>query len=38
MMDPTYDRPNVAIDAAWARYLGRDLARWLGVKHENLFP
>lgn len=32
-MDPTCDRANVAIDAAWASALGRDIARWLGVPH-----
>lgn len=34
-MDPTYDRANVAIDAAWASALGRDIARWLGVPHTD---
>ncbi len=37
-LDPTYNRDNVAIDAAWASSLGRDLAAWLGVKHENQLP
>ncbi len=30
-LDPTYGMDNVAIDAAWATFLGRDLASWLGV-------
>jgi hypothetical protein len=34
-LDPTYDRSNVAIDAAWASALGKDLARWLGVPHTD---
>lgn len=34
-MDPTYDRANVAIDAAWASALGKDIARWLGVPHTD---
>jgi hypothetical protein len=32
-MDPTYDRSNVALDAAWASALGRALASWLSVPH-----
>ena len=34
-MDPTYDRSNVAIDAAWASALGRALASWLAVAHDD---
>jgi len=34
-MDPTYDRSNVSIDAAWASALGRALSSWLGVAHDD---
>ena len=34
-MDPTYDRSNVAIDAAWASALGRAVARALGLQHTD---
>lgn len=37
-MDPTYDRSNVALDAAWASALGRDLSGWLGVPHDDQIP
>lgn len=37
-MDPTYNRDNVAIDAAWASALGRELARWLAVAHDDQLP
>lgn len=37
-LDPTYSCANVASDAAWATSLGRDLAAWLGVKHEDHLP
>lgn len=33
--DPTYDRTNLTIDAAWASYLGHALARWLGTPHTD---
>jgi hypothetical protein len=36
--DPTYDAINVMLDAAWATLLGRDLAGWLGVPHEDEIP
>ncbi len=36
--DPTYDATNVMLDAAWATFLGRDLADWLGVPHEDEIP
>jgi hypothetical protein len=32
-LDPTYGMDNVSIDAAWATFMGRDLAAWLGVPH-----
>ncbi|MGE0323301.1 MAG: hypothetical protein AB7S68_13405 [Polyangiaceae bacterium] len=32
-LDPTYGLDNVQIDAAWATFMGRDLAAWLGVQH-----
>ena len=32
-MDPTYNRDNLTIDAAWASALGRALAKWLDVPH-----
>jgi hypothetical protein len=32
-LDPTYGMDNVQIDAAWATFMGRDLAAWLGVPH-----
>ena len=32
-IDPTYDRSNVALDAAWASALGRAVARALGLQH-----
>jgi hypothetical protein len=34
-MDPTYDRANLTVDALWATLLGRALAKWLGVKHDD---
>jgi hypothetical protein len=37
-LDPTYGMDNVMIDAAWATYLGRDLAAWLGVPHVDELP
>ncbi|MCP3138059.1 hypothetical protein [Pyxidicoccus xibeiensis] len=37
-LDPTYNRDNLALDAAWASSLGRDLALWLGVDHADLLP
>ncbi len=37
-LDPTYGMDNVMIDAAWATYLGRDLAAWLGVPHTDQLP
>lgn len=37
-MDPGYNRDNVAIDGAWATFLGRDLAAFLGVPHEDQLP
>jgi hypothetical protein len=36
--DPTYDATNVMLDAAWATFLGRDLAGWLGVPHDDEIP
>ncbi len=33
-LDPTYNMDNARIDGAWARFLGRDLATWLGVPHR----
>jgi hypothetical protein len=36
--DPTYDATTVMLDAAWASFLGRDLAGWLGVPHEDEIP
>lgn len=32
-LDPTYGMDNVMIDAAWATFMGRDLASWLGAPH-----
>jgi hypothetical protein len=32
-MDPTYNRDNLIIDAAWANSFGRTLAKWLGVPY-----
>lgn len=32
-LDPTYGMDNVQIDGAWATFLGRDVAVWLGVPH-----
>jgi hypothetical protein len=37
-LDPTYSMDNVMIDAAWATYLGRDLASWLDVPHRDELP
>jgi hypothetical protein len=37
-LDPTYGVDNVMIDAAWATFLGLDLAVWLGVPHEDELP
>lgn len=34
-MDPTYDRTNLLIDGLWAVLLGRALAEWLGVPHDD---
>jgi hypothetical protein len=36
--DPTYGVDNLIMDAAWASYLGRDLARWFGVPHVDELP
>jgi hypothetical protein len=33
LADPTYNRDNLAIDAAWTEYLGAALAKWLGKEH-----
>lgn len=33
--DPTYDRWNLLVDALWATLLGRALASWLGVPHDD---
>jgi hypothetical protein len=35
LADPTYNRDNLAIDAAWAEFLGAALAKFLGVPHVN---
>ncbi len=32
---PTYDRTNLLIDGLWAVLLGRALAEWLGVPHDD---
>lgn len=32
-LDPTYGMDNVQIDGAWATFMGRDLAAWLGAPH-----
>jgi uncharacterized protein YjbI with pentapeptide repeats len=37
-IDPTYGMDNVMIDGAWAHFLGRDLAAWLGVPHRDEMP
>ncbi len=37
-LDPTYGMDNVMIDAAWATFLGRDLAAWLNVPHTDELP
>jgi len=37
-LDPTYNRDNLAIDAAWASALGRALAAWIGVPHDDQIP
>jgi hypothetical protein len=37
-LDPTYNLENVMIDAAWATFLGRALAGWLGVPHTDEVP
>lgn len=34
-MDPTYGWDNLAIDAFWASLLGRHLAEWLQVPHQD---
>ena len=36
--DPTYGMDNLSLDSAWATFLGRDLAAWLGVEHEDQLP
>lgn len=36
--DPTYNRDNLSIDAAWVDYLGAALAKWLGKPHVNQVP
>jgi len=38
LADPTYNRDNLSIDAAWASYLGAALAKWLGKPHVNQVP
>jgi hypothetical protein len=37
-LDPTYGIDNVMIDAAWATFMGLDLATWLGVPHHDELP
>ena len=37
-LDPTYGIDNVQIDAAWATFMGLDLAAWLGVPHTDELP
>jgi hypothetical protein len=37
-LDPTYNIEDVMIDAAWATYLGRDLAANLNVPHRDQLP
>jgi hypothetical protein len=37
-LDPAYGIDNVMIDAAWASFLGRDLAGWLGAPHDDELP
>jgi len=37
-LDPTYGVENVMIDAAWATFMGLDLATWLGVPHTDELP
>ncbi len=37
-LDPTYGIDNVQIDGAWAAFMGRDLAAWLGVPHTDQLP
>jgi hypothetical protein len=34
-IDPTYDRTNLLVDGLWAALLGRALASWLGVPHDD---
>jgi hypothetical protein len=36
--DPSYNRDNLSIDAAWAHYLGAALATWMGKPHVNQVP
>lgn len=37
-LDPTYGIDHVMIEGAWATFLGRDLAKWLGVPHTDELP
>ncbi len=37
-LDPTYGIDHVMIEGAWATFLGRDLAAWLGVPHTDELP
>jgi hypothetical protein len=37
-LDPTYGIDHVMIEGAWATFLGRDLAGWLGVPHTDELP
>ncbi|MEZ4226084.1 MAG: pentapeptide repeat-containing protein [Polyangiaceae bacterium] len=37
-LDPTYGIDHVMVEGAWATFLGRDLAAWLGVPHTDELP
>jgi hypothetical protein len=37
-LDPTYGIDHVMIEGAWATFLGRDLADWLGAPHTDELP
>lgn len=37
-LDPTYGVDHVMVEGAWATFLGRDLAAWLGVPHTDELP
>lgn len=37
-LDPTYGVDHVMVEGAWATFLGRDLAGWLGVPHTDELP